>query len=890
MRQFTTLLLISIFCICTTKTMARTESGHNQTNTYTNSEKSQKAYAPEKDSYKKKVEAAFTKRIKYVGRQFFNTSGLNPSEKEKDMLKFLYAYMPLADITDYPTSFFLDNIRCSMLAREEMPWGKNIPEILFRHFIIPVRVNNEALDSSRMIIFDELKNRIKHLSMYDAILEVNHWCHEKATYQPSDARTSSPLATIKTATGRCGEQSTLAVAALRAVGIPARQVYTPRWAHTDDNHAWVEAWADGKWYFLGACEPEPVLNLGWFNAPASRAMLMHTKVFGDYNGPEEVMLRSSNYTEINLTTNYALTAPLKITVVDSNNSPISNAQIDFKIYNYAEFFTVATKYTDAQGRAQLSAGLGDMLVWISKDGMYTYRKISFGKDTDVKIQLSQDSSLKQSALPYIDSLDIVPPVGSTSLPYVSDEQRTINQHRLAYEDSLRKAYTATFLNTQQAEAVSKDMAQYIVKSRGNHKTIIDFIHRHEDNPKRVNALLSTLSDKDLRDITTDILEDNYTSESNQLSPRVENEMIISPFKQILAQTFKKKEKTAFINDPSLIAKWIEDNIRTDNDSIALMIAQTPVGAMRAKLTDVRSRDILFVDIARSLGIEARKDPVTSKIQYRRDEAWHDVYYHAPAAQKNAKGKLILDYAPTKYLDNPLYYSHFTISKIIDGRPQLLNLEEGQADMGNGTSWSNTFKNGYSLDTGDYILTSGTRLANGSVLACNKIFTVHKDATTHIDLTMRQSPEDVSVIGSFNSEALIHKDGKEVSILSQTGRGYFVVGLIGVDQEPSNHALHDIEKLKKQFEKWNRPLVLLFENSEKANKFNLNEFKDLPSTAIFAIDKDKRIADEITHQMKLADKNQLPIFIIADTFNRVVFVSQGYTIGLGEQLINVIKKL
>ena len=37
-----------------------------------------------------------------------------------------------------------------------------------------------------------------------------------------------------------------------------RQGYTPRWAHTDDNHAWVEAWVNGKWYFLGACEPEPV--------------------------------------------------------------------------------------------------------------------------------------------------------------------------------------------------------------------------------------------------------------------------------------------------------------------------------------------------------------------------------------------------------------------------------------------------------------------------------------------------------------------------------------------------------------------------------------------------------------------------------------------------------
>ena len=142
----------------------------------------------------------------------------------------------------------------------------------------------------------------------------------KSIYTPSDARTSSPLASVKTAYGRCGEESTFTVAALRSVGIPARQVYTPRWAHTDDNHAWVEAWVDGQWYFLGACEPEPVLNLGWFNAPASRGMLMHTKVFGKYQGPEEVMVQTPLYTEINIIGNYAETAKATIKVVDANQA------------------------------------------------------------------------------------------------------------------------------------------------------------------------------------------------------------------------------------------------------------------------------------------------------------------------------------------------------------------------------------------------------------------------------------------------------------------------------------------------------------------------------------------------------------------------------------------
>ena len=262
-------------------------------------------------TYRTKMETAFQQKVKLVGKQFYDQKMLKQQKAtsdEAEALQFLYAYMPLADVTDYPTSFFLENVRSSFEARQQMAWGSKVPELLFRHFVLPVRINNENLDNSRMVFFKELKERVKGMSMKDAILEVNHWCHERVTYQPSDGRTSAPLSTIRSAYGRCGEQSTFTVAALRAIGIPARQVYTPRWAHTDDNHAWVEAWADGTWYFLGACEPEAVLNLAWFNAPASRAMLMHTKAFGDYNGPEEVMLRTSNYTEINLIDNYGSSA------------------------------------------------------------------------------------------------------------------------------------------------------------------------------------------------------------------------------------------------------------------------------------------------------------------------------------------------------------------------------------------------------------------------------------------------------------------------------------------------------------------------------------------------------------------------------------------------------
>lgn len=860
------------------------------------------------------IDKAFAEKERTVGRQYTQGIAQISDPLERDALRFLYAYMPLADITDYPLDFHLQNVRASLQARASMSWGSRVPDLLFRHFVLPVRVNNEALDSSRVVFYAELKERVGGLSMKEAILEVNHWCHERVTYAPSDARTLSPLACIRNALGRCGEESTLTVAALRSVGIPARQVYTPRWAHTDDNHAWVEAWADGQWYFLGACEPEPVLNLGWFNAPASRAMLMHTRAFGDYRGPEEVMLRTSCFTEINLIDNYGSSARIDFRVVDHRGRAVNDARVDFKLYNYAEFCTVATKYTDARGRTFLTAGKGDMLVWASKDGAFGWSKASFGKDRRIVIALSKD--VRDSASDCnVEEIDIVPPPERVLIPEVPEELRRENQRRLAYEDSLRRAYEQTFLPEAMARQYAPRFADLLVKSRGNWPTILTFIYNTRAREDRAYRLLASLSDKDLRDMPLDILEDNFAATSDQLCPRVENEMILHPYKNFLWSEFQKvADASACLREPARLVTWVRDNIRLNPDTRALRIAQTPVGVWQSRVTDARSRDIFFVSLARSLGIEARKDVVTGKVQYRAQDAsgsnWMDVDFEATEQAVSPKGALRLTYTPDRYIDDPKYYSHFTITRITDGGgTNLLNFDEGQVDMGGGTSWSNTFMDGTTLDAGTYLLTTGTRLANGAVLATNRLFAVEPGKTTTLPLVIRHTDEQPTVIGSFDAESKYHAFAPSAlpsspgtsslvpgalhpapsSILSQTGRGYYVIGLVDIGQEPTNHALRDICKVHADFDAWGRPLLLLFENEDEAHKFKAADYGTFPRNTLLGIDADGSIRRQITANMKLAD-NQWPVFLIADTFNRVVYCSQGYTIGLGEQLHQTIKKL
>lgn len=839
-------------------------------------------------AYRQKVEQAWKEKMNTVGWNFWQTKGEKPTNEEEEALKFLYAYMPIADITDYTKAYHLNNVRTALRTRKEMPWGNKVPELLFRHFVLPMRVNNEPLDSSRTIFYRELKERVKGLSMKDAILEVNHWCHEKVTYEPSDSRTSSPLQSIRTGRGRCGEESTFTVSALRAIGIPARQVYTPRWAHTDDNHAWVEAWADGKWYFFGACEPEPVLNLGWFNAPASRAMLMHTRAFGDYQGPEEVMLRTNNFTEINLIDNYGSAARVDFKVIDMEGKPVDDAKVEFKIYNYAEFVTAVSKYTDRQGDTFLSAGKGDMIVWASKDGRFGYTKVSFGKDKNVTIQLAYDDR----HTPKEQDLDIIPPAENAIIPTVTNTQKAENNKRLAQEDALRNAYIATFPTEESMKNYRFPAAiPYIIKARGNWRTIQTFVEKHEGNIDRALKLLSTLTDKDLRDMPMDILEDNMNATSNEVSPRVEYEMILKPYKKFFAKVFRK-DAQKFRNDPSLLVDWVKKNIKLNPDTRAMQIPQTPISVWESRITDDRGRDIFFVDVARSLGIEAQKDLVTWKLQYKKGKDWVDVDFDTSVQEAAKTGKLILDYSPTEYLDDPKYYTHFTISKIVYGRTWIMNFEEGQLDMGGGATWANTFKKGAILDEGTYLLVTGQRMADGSVMAHTQFFTIEPGKTTRQKLDVRQESEGIKVIGSFNSENLIEKDGKEMSILSQTGRGYYVLGVLGMGQEPTNHALHDIAKMKEKLDKWGRPMVLLFTNQAEKDKFEAQkgEFGNLLKNTIFGIDKDGTVVKEIAKEMKLRNPNQLPIFIIADTFNRVVFLSQGYTIGLGEQLVKVSSKL
>lgn len=818
-----------------------------------------------------------------------------------DAMKFLYAYMLLPDLTAHDANFWLANVDASLQARREMPWGNSVQQREWLHFVLPVRVNNEALDSARPIFYKELRDRVKHLSMQDAILEVNHWCHEKASYQPSDSRTSTPLSTVTQAIGRCGEESTLAVAALRSVGIPARQVYTPRWAHTDDNHAWVEAWADGKWHFIGACEPEPILDLAWFNAPASRGLLMTTNVFGNYDGPEEKLKNLETTTVINVTPNYAPTGVSDVKVVDTKGKPVPNANVSFCIYNYSEFYPAVTKTADKNGHASLCAGLGDLIIWATDGNSFGFTKANpVQKDTAVVV-LDKTSKFKG-----IIDLDIMPPAQSATLPQATEQQRELNNRRLAAEDAVRNYYISTFASDTDAYRLARPLgmdeertAGILTIARGNSRRLMDFFITCPDSlrPKALD-LLESLAEKDCRDIDTSVLWDNllYTPESSDslyyvdyiLNPRVSSEHL-TPYKKFFTYEIPVADRLRYCNNPQEWVEYVRNTIKIDNSRNPQKVAMTPQGVWGQKTADNRSINLFFVASARALGIPARIDPITGKTQYINNvsKEWTDVSFenNTRRTARAGKGNIILKYTPDAGRNTePRYYSQFSIFKIENGTPSRLDFD----DTATVSEVSGQLSG---LDCGQYMLITGQRMADGTVLAHIEFLTLDKGKTVTLPVNIRHDDTRVEVSGSLNAENIYHDltEDRDKSILSHTGRGYFIVGLIAPGNEPTAHALNDISALKSEFEAMGTPLLLLFTDADAAARFNASPYTSLPENARFGIDLNGKSMADICDSLSLSDVT-MPKFIIADSFNRIVFLSEGYTIGLGETLLKTLAKI
>ena len=821
------------------------------------------------------------------------------SPDEKQAMEFIYAYMPLSDLADYQPGFFLKNAQYSLKARAEMPWGKTIPEEEFLHFVLPLRVNNENLDNFREVMYNEIVLRIKGLSMKDAALEINHWCHEKVNYRGTDSRTSAPLSTVKKTFGRCGEESTFAVTALRTAGIPARQVYTPRWAHSDDNHAWVEVWIDGKWQYLGACEPDVDLNMGWFSEPAKRVMLVHTRAYGKYFGADEVLTPEERFSELNLTSNYATTKKIIVSVKQADGTPADSAKVEFQLYNYAEYYPIATGITNAQGFASLSTGMGDLIIWAAKNGKFAYQKLSVPEKDTLELVLNQTIAANKS-----ESFDLVPPHAAKVESTVTPEAKKANDIRLAKEDEIRNATMKTFKDSAWVKEFAAKtqlpfdtIYRFIKLSYGNWDQISAYLEKNAPaNRGTVLELAIQLADKDYSDASESILTDHLvqTTQSGTqklvpskelftkyvLGPRIALENL-SPWRSFLSKALGTEMAQSTRNDISALTNWIRENIRIN--TVANKHSRTPlspIGVYNLRVADPESRNIFFVAACRTFGIPARLNPETQIPEYNKNGQWLRAGFDAEVLSQPVKGMLKLTDKGNAV--TPQYYLHYTIGFLKEGFYRTLEFPEG----GKLTNPEKPIE----LEVGQYALVTGNRLEDGSVLSSMTFFSVEKGKQTTIAVELRKQSGELKPSGKLNLEQLnLEKDGKAVSLSSLVAGKFSVLVVLDPDKEPSKHILNDLGPYVDHFNKWGGQFVFAMP-AEKAGQAGVLKTYQLPAKMESGIDPNDQIMNAISAIYGTGLKDKLPLVLFCDASGNVYLYSSGYKIGMGEQLLKVISAI
>lgn len=489
-----------------------------------------------------------------------------------DLVAHLCATMPITDALTIPAPKIAHHAKGVLRTLRYFNW--DIPREIMLDYVLPYRVNDEAFSPYIDLFFEELCPILKGLTMEQAVLAVNYWCLSKATYRSTDERTMSVLSTYTTGYGRCGEESVLTVCALRSVGIPARQCYVPYWAHCDDNHAWVEVYVDGAWRFMGACEPEEQLDIGWFNHAASKAPIVRHRRLG-HSGTGVTADENQLFDTVVTTHQYAKTATLSVVAAP-------NTLIGIYLINYCRPALLCQKRSDENGNAAVALGHGTYLVLAGDENGYDMVSVSLQEDCSISLNTGRSPALVE--------FDLIPAYGS--LP--SHAKKPTIEH-------LEKIAKATRLRT---------VSHAFVDSMNF--SILDDCPRYTADQKA--RLAACLSEKDQKDAASDAMEDAATSFDFQgqecggffdkfiLNPRVENEPLF-PHRAYIRKTL------SHLTSPQQVWKHLLLNCSTVDSLAYPGLCGSVVGALEQGVVTSHTLPIHYVQICRALGFAARLNPV-----------------------------------------------------------------------------------------------------------------------------------------------------------------------------------------------------------------------------------------------------------------------------------------
>lgn len=759
-------------------------------------------------------------------------------------LRFLYGHMAANDVLSFPVEMLAGYVEASLQAYETIHYVKTIPLEIFFPYVLSHRVNSECLDCSRASLMAQILPHVQGKTMTQAALAVNYWCYAHATYTPADDRTLGPLSVMRRTLGRCGEESVLAVAALRSVGIPARQCYCPRWSHCDDNHAWVEVWVDGEWHYLGACEPEPVLDKGWFTAAASRAMLVHTKQWSDFD--DETALRTTPiYKEVSCTACYADLRMLTVQILEQG-MPLANVAVAFQIINYSELYTLHQGRTDENGFARFKTGIGDLCVYVYRGGKMLLQKVDLRTQEGVLVlELTQ-------GVPDRIAMDLVPPVGRSDVTAQTENE--------AHEQKLRvcEAYRA---NTFAAFALPE--------AAGNWPEVQAFLNDSRYTLGEKEEILQTLRPKDFVDITCETLFDaldtanavrgQYPADIFRdyiLAPRIADEML-QPERAKIRDLFPED-----FSDPKEILAWMQQDMQIVPDYGVNNYYPSAYGCLRYRQVPEYAFDMVFVALCRAFRFPARLAPTTGEGQWLDEGVWHSICVDEAASTVT----LTLENSTGKQLN---YNEHFSLgrwdgSDFVTLRYPGLVLDESCA---------------LSVRPGLYRLITTTRQIDGTASVILRHLTVKQEMAVRLELPADQTEKRLKQVPLDLPQGPV-KD----ALANMSGESGILI-FADPGGEPTEHLLQEMLECADGFHAGGYPIHIFVRKEEALQNATLQRVNAALPMVRTQVCHDPE-GEAALHRLLQVGDLRLPFVVSVDAEGRGVYASANYNIRMAQTLLRI----
>lgn len=810
-------------------------------------------------------------------------------KEERVLMQFLYGTMPIRDAGEYESSLFLRYVRHALFLRKNVSWCRELPEDIFLHHVLYYRINSENITDCREFFYEQLKDRIAGMDIKDAVLEINYWCAEHMTYEAADMRTASPMTSYRSGKGRCGEESTFAVTAYRSVGIPARQVYTPRWAHCDDNHAWVEVYFDGCWHFLGACEPEQILNKGWFTEPANRAILIHSRTFsgfGDASG-EECIGKEDLLTYYNNTSFYAKTKKLTVTVKDTDGNPVPGASVSLEILNMAEFFPSAVMISDENGQVSITIGIGTVHIRVEKEELFGEIAVPMeqapdGEDVSVEAVLSMRADQPDWVTDRWEQEELAAPMEHPiHTAKETEEQKQENERRLKAAAEERERRFERFYQEACIDCGAGE--EKMLRTAGENYDEIALFLKKDANPDR-KRLLRTLAVKDYKDLKADILEDHLNCCSGGISDEIYEKYLLcpriyfeemTPYRGFIRSCFSGEQLQEWSICPEKIWEYIKANISYSAKVDYKTICATPIGCLKMRQGNPLSQKILFVAICRTIGIPARINTATLDAEYFQEGAFTAVGVSGEGEPEEEKAILrLIGEDESKWT----YFQTWTIGKLEGTHYQTLDYE--------GVSFVNPME--LSLTPGIYRLITTVRLPNGNQRVSTRVFSLEKGGQKEITLELFERPmEELLVNEKLTDLVLTDTDGKETRLSALTAKKPAILGFLGVGAEPTEHVLNEMCDMAVRLNEMNVRVLLVLRKKEELSNATLRRTRALVNgIRIYYGNEDqvKVIAD----QMNL-NPEKLPVLTVVKQGLTGVYGCAGYNVGSVGFMVKLLEK-